>query len=49
MIEIFATAIEKPGLESQHSRKRLFFHIKISNSLTIKFKILLSLKIQTFI
>ena len=32
-------AIERPGLESQHSWKRLFLHIKISNSLNcIKIK-----------
>ena len=28
-------AIERPGLESQRSRKRLFFHRKISNSLKL--------------
>ena len=29
----FELAIERPGLESERSRKRLFFHRKISNSL----------------
>ena len=28
-------AIERPGLESRHSQKRLFFHRKISNSLNL--------------
>ena len=33
----FRLAIERPGLESQHSQKRLFFYRKISNSLNLSF------------
>ena len=36
-LEVLLPAIERPGLESQRSRKRLFFHRRTSNSLKFEF------------
>ena len=36
--------IERPGLESQRSRERLFFHRKISNSLNLNYYYYIILK-----
>ena len=48
--EIFAAAyiIERPGIEAQRSRKRLFFHRKISNSLNLNNIAILERKINYF-
>ena len=42
------SAIERPGLESQRSRKRLFFTERFSNSLKLNFSTIMNFFISKF-